>query len=206
MTMLHQVLQKAWIMMIVKVTVLVQSHVVKESTVQSHVVTDSTVKSHVVKESTVQSHVVKESTVARRQRVDSPVARRQRVDSPVARRRWLFFLVWLAKNPNWNINKHYRRRLYLKELGNELVSGHLQRRLETPQALQAGVRRAMIDIGLLPSRPTANTRPPPATGKRRCQICPRMEDKKVITRCVYCEIHCCPRHHSIICDVCQADI
>ena len=114
-------------------------------------------------------------------------------------------VVWLAKNPNWNINKHYRRRLYLKELGNELVSGHLQRRLETPQALQAGVRRAMIDIGLLPSRPTANTRPPPATGKRRCQICPRMEDKKVITKCVYCEIHCCPRHHSIMCDVCITD-
>ena len=115
-------------------------------------------------------------------------------------------VVWLTKNPEWNINKHYRRRLFLHELGNELVSDQLQRRLETPQALQGGVRAAMQARGRLSARPAPNDQTPAATVKRRCQLCPRREDKKVMTRCAYCEVYCCPRHHSVICDTYQADI
>ncbi len=115
-------------------------------------------------------------------------------------------VVWLSKNPDWNANKHYRRRLFLNQLGNELISDQLERRLETPQALQRGVRAAMQAIGRLDTRPRPNDQAPAVTGKRRCQLCPRREDRKVLTRCAYCEVYCCPRHHSVICDTCQADV
>jgi hypothetical protein len=84
-----------------------------------------------------------------------------------------------------------------------LVDAHC---LETPQALQRGVRAAMQAIGRLDTRPRHNDQAPPVTGKRRCQLCPRIEDRKVVKRCVYCEVYCCPRHYSVICDTCQADI
>ena len=82
-------------------------------------------------------------------------------------------VVWLTKNPDWNVSKNYRRRLFLKELGNELVSDQLQRRLETPQALQRGVRTAMQAIGRLDGWPAPNHQAPAAAGKRRCQLFPR---------------------------------
>ena len=111
-----------------------------------------------------------------------------------------------SKNPDWNVNKHYRRRLFLQELENELVSDQLQRRRETPQALQRGVRAAMQAIGRLDARPRSNDQAPAVTGKQRCHLFPLREDRKVVRRCVYYEVYCCPRHHSVIRDTCQADV
>ena len=38
------------------------------------------------------------------------------------------FLVWISKNPKWNEGKLRRRRLFLLQLGFELVEAHLHRR------------------------------------------------------------------------------
>jgi hypothetical protein len=114
-------------------------------------------------------------------------------------------VVWLSKNPDWNGQKHYRRRLFLYDLGNQLVNDQVQRRLETPTALQKGVRLAMQSLGRLLTRPTPN-RPATVARKSRCQLCPQVQDKKVLTRCEYCEMYCCPSHHSVICNTCEADV
>ncbi|CAF4203712.1 unnamed protein product, partial [Rotaria sordida] len=46
------------------------------------------------------------------------------------------FIVWVTKNPQWNEKKCYRRRIFLMELGYDLIQSHLERRQHQPQALQ----------------------------------------------------------------------
>jgi hypothetical protein len=42
------------------------------------------------------------------------------------------FIIWTHLNPDWHKNKTHRRRLFLKQLGKDLVEEHLRSRLETP--------------------------------------------------------------------------
>ena len=69
------------------------------------------------------------------------------------------------------------------------------------QTTQRGVRLAMETIELS----IASTLPTNASAgvvKRRCQLCSRERDRKVITRCTRCNTPCCPDHHKTICNVC----
>lgn len=43
------------------------------------------------------------------------------------------FVIWMALNPNWNKAKLQRRRLFLQELGKELIKPHIQRRQNIPR-------------------------------------------------------------------------
>jgi len=111
------------------------------------------------------------------------------------------FTVWVSKNPQWNIGKRHRRRLFLLQLGHDLVHDHLNRRRQQPQAMQRDVRLAMQAIGLPLITPSFDAES--VTGvKQRCRLCSRERDRKVITRCASCHIPCCPDHHKVICDTC----
>jgi hypothetical protein len=112
------------------------------------------------------------------------------------------FVVWTTKNPQWNEKKNYRRRLFLMELGYDLVQSHLDRRRHQPQALQKNVRIAIQAIGLTvtTSQPTIA---PTATVKQRCHLCPRERDRKVVTHCSSCNAPCCPDHHRVLCTMCS---
>ncbi|CAF1291691.1 unnamed protein product [Rotaria sordida] len=111
-------------------------------------------------------------------------------------------IVWLTKNPQWNEKKCYRRRIFLMELGYDLIQSHLERRQHQPQALQKGVRIAMQAIGLTVATSQPNT-VSTDTAKQRCHLCPRERDRKVVTHCSSCNIPCCPDHHKVICTVCN---
>ncbi|CAF1457562.1 unnamed protein product [Adineta ricciae] len=50
------------------------------------------------------------------------------------------FVVWTTRNPQWNEKKNYRRRLFLMEVGYDLLQLHLDRRQHQPRALQKNVR------------------------------------------------------------------
>ncbi len=67
------------------------------------------------------------------------------------------FIVWATKNPQWNEKKCYRRRIFLMELGYDLIQSHLDRRHHQPQALQKGVQIAMQAIGLTVAASQPNT-------------------------------------------------
>ncbi|CAF1049694.1 unnamed protein product [Rotaria sordida] len=111
-------------------------------------------------------------------------------------------IVWLTKNPQWNEKKCYRRRIFLMELGYDLIQSHLERRQHQPQALQKRVRIAMQAIGLTVATSQPNT-VSTDTAKQRCHLCPRERDRKVVTHCSSCNIPCCPDHHKVICTVCS---
>ena len=112
------------------------------------------------------------------------------------------FVVWTTKNPQWNEKKNHRRRLFLMELGYDLVQLHLDRRQHQPQALQKNVLVAMQAIGLTvtTSHPTIVST---ATTKQRCHLCPRERDRKVMTHCSSCNAPCCPDHHKVVCTTCS---
>ena len=50
------------------------------------------------------------------------------------------FVVWTAKNVHWNERKSHRRRLFVMELGYDLLQSHLDRRVHQAEALQNNVR------------------------------------------------------------------
>jgi hypothetical protein len=112
------------------------------------------------------------------------------------------FIVWVTKNPQWNEKKCYRRRIFLMELGYDLIQSQLDRRQHQPQALQKGVRIAIQAIGLTIAASQPNT-VSTAIAKQRCHLCPRERDRKVVTHCSSCNIPCCPDHHKVICTVCS---
>ena len=110
------------------------------------------------------------------------------------------YVIWTRKNPEWNDNKQYRRRIFLQQLSRSLVDSHVNRRSQNPYAVQRGTRLAMSNIGISMARPvnTTSTR----AGRQRCHICPSKRDRKVATQCSTCRLPCCPDHHKIICDTC----
>ena len=111
------------------------------------------------------------------------------------------FILWISKNPQWNDGKCHRRRLFLLELGRDLVSDRLNHRLQQPQAMQRNVRLTMQAIGQSFTVPLPNTTPISGI-KQRCQLCSRERDWKVITHCAFCHSPCCPDHQKVICDTC----
>ena len=108
------------------------------------------------------------------------------------------FFIWSGKNTPWKQGKTHRRRLFLLQLGFELVEAHVLRRQQQPQPMQRNVRLAMQAIGLpmvvsIPHNSSENV------ARRRCRFYPRERDRKVVTNC---NIPCCSDHHKVICDVC----
>ena len=112
------------------------------------------------------------------------------------------FVIWITKNPQWNEKKSHRRRLFLIELGYDLIQSHLDQRRHQPQAFQKNVRIAIQAIGLTVTTSQPNT-VSTATVKQRCHLCPRERDRKVITHCSSCNVSCCPDHHKDICTMCS---
>ena len=111
------------------------------------------------------------------------------------------YVTWTTKNPDWNGNKHHKRRLFIKELGNQLVERELLRRQANPQAMQRHVRSAMIALGREIQLPTTET--PSTSFKQRCHLCDRSADRKVKILCSTCGKPCCRDHAAFVCQDCQ---
>ena len=111
------------------------------------------------------------------------------------------FIVWTTRNPKWNIELRHRRRLFLLEIGRELINDHVNRRRQQPHVLQKNVRLALQAIGLPPTTSSYDTELSSGI-KQRCRLCSRERDRKVVTRCASCHVHCCPDHCKVLCDTC----
>ena len=86
-------------------------------------------------------------------------------------------VVWLANNPTWNERRpRQRRRLFLVELGEQLVSEQIRRRVQTDwQHCSLAIRTAAASLGFArnpPQQATIAARP----SNGRCHLCPRSAD------------------------------
>ena len=113
------------------------------------------------------------------------------------------YVAWLARNPSWNANKSHKRKIFLRELSENMVEEQLQRRCQNPQVMQAKVKLAFKALGLQPAAVQAQEQS--TTVQKRCSLCPRSSDRKTKTRCSTCGIPCCQDHINIICMNCSDD-
>ena len=54
-------------------------------------------------------------------------------------------IIWILNNPEWEVRRRYKRRLYLKQLARSLVAPWITARVTQPQS--GSVRRAMLAAG-----------------------------------------------------------
>ncbi|XP_027129155.1 piggyBac transposable element-derived protein 4-like [Larimichthys crocea] len=115
-----------------------------------------------------------------------------------------------AQHPGYMGGVSNARRLFIKELGKELVMPHMKRRMEGTPKLQKHIIEAMGRCGLKKQNP-ATTQPQESTRqegqrkRKRCAICPVSRDRKVSSWCSQCTRPVCKEHkHQIImCEACK---
>jgi len=92
------------------------------------------------------------------------------------------FIVWIALNPDWQAQTKHRRRVFLLQLGRELIGNSNGDPVERPIMM-----------------------PSPVLSKKRarCSICLRENDKKASIICAACGRNVCKEHAEYTCINCK---
>lgn len=131
------------------------------------------------------------------------------------------FIIWSHVNPQWNAKKTHRRRLFLKQLGKDLVYKHLTSRLSIPglslmlkTTIHECIEQQHESQGDARDDATQNNYEEQNNGhggadnavrKRkqgRCILCDRSKDKKSRTTCHRCGSFACADHLVALCTGC----
>ncbi|KAI4804290.1 hypothetical protein KUCAC02_025921 [Chaenocephalus aceratus] len=115
------------------------------------------------------------------------------------------FTSYTAQHPGYMGSVTNARRLFIKELGKELVMPHMRRRMEGTSHLQTHITEAMERCGLKEVS-AATTQPQEGQVKRkRCKICPTAKDRKASSWCSKCTSPVCKEHTHVvvICEACM---
>ncbi|XP_034071875.1 piggyBac transposable element-derived protein 4-like [Gymnodraco acuticeps] len=128
------------------------------------------------------------------------------------------FVLWSEINPAWNQEKCNKRRLFMEELGRQLVIPHIQRRKVLPrtpaaaslvmevQQFCSSSTSAAATRHPAPTRPApARQAPPPdpSPKRSRCKFCPRQFDVKTKKMCQRCNAYICKDHTIVTCPACN---
>jgi len=101
------------------------------------------------------------------------------------------FVLWVTVNPNWNHGKSHVRRLFLRELGTQLLNDHVSARLAQSEGkcrrIQQCVHRSSISLDQSIQADGDNSR-------GRCRLCPHVKECKTTRRCDICRLHVCKQH------------
>ncbi|XP_038576656.1 piggyBac transposable element-derived protein 4-like [Micropterus salmoides] len=103
------------------------------------------------------------------------------------------FVLWTEINPTYNQGKCHRRRLFLEELGRELVMPLIKRRQVLPRAPASASLVVEIQTDGPSTSAAAPTNPAAAT-RKRCRFCPGKSDLKTSIRCQNCMANICKKH------------
>ena len=112
-------------------------------------------------------------------------------------------IIWKKKNPNWNGNKKYKRRLFLEDLGTLLVSHLLDFPSKNSKTLHKDIQNALALFGYprlethLETCVTDSAR----SKRKRCSLCDYSTDRKVSNTCSKCSEPMC-KQHSVKCVSC----
>lgn len=103
------------------------------------------------------------------------------------------YVLWLEMNNDWKKGILYKRRLFLHELGMELVKPEIQRRSHLPRSDSAII--LLNNIRQSDEEPSTSS-----CGKRRritsgsrCELCPK-NDRKAYSACTSCQKLICGQH------------
>jgi hypothetical protein len=128
------------------------------------------------------------------------------------------FTTYVINFPEWNAKKPNRRRLFLVELGKQLIVPLVGKRCENTNGLKTNTLQAMETIFARPCRNVtqrADTTPKESGGRGRCYRCcdslswqnKRMKMSKTTIICANCQRYVCDKHSEkkIICDICKSE-
>ncbi|XP_048860681.1 piggyBac transposable element-derived protein 4-like [Brienomyrus brachyistius] len=101
-------------------------------------------------------------------------------------------VVWKEINPSWKAEKKTRRRQFLQELGEALISPTIKELTR--------LRRGFHAAAIVRAHP-----PPPVeqSKRKRCGICPYTTDRKSGVVCCECGVTVCKAHYDVICKKCR---
>ena len=85
------------------------------------------------------------------------------------------YVLYMTKTPGFAANRSHKRRLFLRQLAEDLVGPQVARQRAVPA----------------PNLPALGKK---AVKRARCSICPRNKDTKVQKQCVICDNFVCPLH------------
>ena len=115
-----------------------------------------------------------------------------------------------AQHPDYMGGVTNARRLFIKELGKELIMPHMKRRMEGTPQLQTHITEAMGRCGLrkinaATTQPQENIRQEGQVKRKRCKICPAAKDRKASSWCSKCTSPVCKEHKHVIviCEACM---
>ncbi|XP_051765771.1 piggyBac transposable element-derived protein 4 isoform X2 [Ctenopharyngodon idella] len=132
------------------------------------------------------------------------------------------FVLWMEINPTWQKTKKHRRRLFLEELGEALVTPYMKRRHCLPRTLAS---QNMVKEAQACSSVNEATPQPPSYSKvmegherslrkkaplspvstpskrKRCQVCESKKSTKTSMTCNKCNMYIC-RSHAVITSYC----
>ncbi|XP_067101197.1 piggyBac transposable element-derived protein 4-like [Osmerus mordax] len=119
------------------------------------------------------------------------------------------YSLFTAQHPDYMGGVTNARRLFIKELGKELVMPHMKRRMEGTPHLQKHIIEAMGRCGIQTLKPTTtqpqeDIRQARQKKRKRCNICPAAKDRKASSWCSQCTRPVCKEHkHVVICEACK---
>ena len=110
------------------------------------------------------------------------------------------YVVWLNKFPQWNNQKHYKRRIFLQEVAEGLIKPHIERR---KLGLQKSTVAAINQFMRTSQQANDNTFEQPPKKKKRCALCPAKKARMQRQTCNTCKEHVCNEHSFRVCVNCN---
>lgn len=109
------------------------------------------------------------------------------------------FVIFTAINPDWMSGRTHKRRLFLEELGRDMVSAKIMTRVHLPSAPSAASMVQEMQGSLAEGAPI--TAPPTKRKRSRCWMCPNK--KRIIDICcIRCNKYTCKDHRFACCKSC----
>lgn len=105
------------------------------------------------------------------------------------------FKLWTIKNPEWKKKQLDRRRLFLLQLGKDLMYDHVAARHRNPIGLHSIILKYIITA--FPNLEVANEEreaEEAIASQGRCYLCPRSRDRKSRKYCLTCKKFVCQAH------------
>ena len=107
------------------------------------------------------------------------------------------FIIWTFQHSEWNASKTNKRKLFLKDLGEQLVAAKISTRIQKSRTRKAS-RAAIEQMGYsfqqaeedLPLAADALAPPP----RKRCHLCPHSKHRKNQQLCHKCQRKVCGEH------------
>ena len=118
------------------------------------------------------------------------------------------FVVWIKRNPQWNLNNKARRKEFLFTLAESLVAPAIAERIvDRPHGLHRGVKQAIQSLNSSDAAERGadgdeSFQSPNSRKRGDCVVCD--ERRRINTRCHSCKNFICKSHTVFLCERCVA--